>query len=123
MQIEIIPMFKFFDINDLVLFHKIIYERVPVSLPNFIQRYSGTGRLRQANLDSLSFVNHLNSDHINMSCRAPFYKSFYHKVLHTWNRLPYHIRSIPDTPNFKHKVKTYFWRELANNNSIPFSYS
>ena len=50
MQIEITPMFKFFDINDLVLFHKIIYERVPVSLPNFIQRYSGAGRLRQAKL-------------------------------------------------------------------------
>ena len=119
-QIQIIPMLKFFDVNDLVLFHKIIYEQIPISLPNFIKRYSGLGRLRQANLDSLSFVSHLNSDHTNMSCRSPFYKSFYHKVLHIWNSLPYHIRSIPDTPNFKHKVKTYFWHELANNNnSIP----
>ena len=118
-QIQIIPMLKFFDVNDLALFHKIIYEQIPISLPNFIKRYSGLGRLRQANLDSLSFVSHLNSDHTNMSCRSPFYKSFYHKVLHIWNSLPYHIRSIPDTPNFKHKVKTYFWHELANNNSIP----
>ena len=48
-----------------------------------------------------------------MPCRSPFYKSFYHKVLHVWNSLPYHIRSIPDTSNFKNKIKTYFWQELA----------
>ena len=121
MQIQIIPMLKFFDINDLVLFHKIIYERVPLSLPNFIHRYSGSGRLRQANLDSLSFVSHVNSDHNNMSCRSPFYKTFYYKVLYVWNSLPYHIRSIPDTSNFKNKIKTYFWQELASNNSNSLS--
>ena len=120
MQIQIIPMSKFFDLNDLILFHKIVYEKVPISLPNFIHRYSGHGRLRQTNLDSLSFVSHINPDHINKSCRSPFYKSFYHKVLHTWHSLPYDIRSIPDTPNFKHEIKTYFWRALANCNSIPF---
>ena len=76
MQIQIIPMLKFFDRNDLVLFHKIIYEKVPLSLPNFIHRYSGSGCLRQVNLDSLSFVSHVNSDHNNMSCRSPFYKTF-----------------------------------------------
>ena len=74
---------KFFDLNDLILFHKIVYEKVPISLPNFIHRYSGHGRLRQTNLDSLSFVSHINSDHINNCCRSPFYKSFYHKILHT----------------------------------------
>ena len=71
------------DLNDLILFHKIVYEKVPISLPNFIHRYSGHGRLRQTNLDSLSFVSHINSDHIDKSCWSPFYKSFYHKVLHT----------------------------------------
>ena len=105
MQIQIIPMLKFFDINDLILFHKIIYERLLLSLPNFIHCCSGSGRLRQANLDSLSFVGHVNSDHNNMSCRSPFYKTFYHKVLDVWNSLPYHIRSIPDTSNFKNKIK------------------
>ena len=123
MQIQIIPMLKFFDINDLVLFHKTNYEKVPLSLPNFIQlhRYSVSGRLRQANLDSLSFVSHVNSDHNNTSCRSPFYKTFYYKVLHVWNSLPYHIRSIPDTSNFKNKIKTYFWQELASNSSISSS--
>ena len=114
-------MLKFFYKNDLVLFHKIIYEKVPLSLPNFIHRYSGSGRLRQADLDSLSFVSHVNSDHNNMSCRSPFYKTFYHKVLHVWNNLPYHIRSIPDTSNFKNKIKTYFGQELASNSSISLS--
>ena len=121
MQIQIIPMLKFFDINDLVLLHEIIYEKVPLSLPNFVHRYSGSGRLRQANLDSLLFVSHVNSDHNNMPCRSPFYKTFYHKVLHVWNSLPYHIRSIPDTSNFKNEIKTYVWQELASNSSISVS--
>ena len=88
MQIQIITVLKFFDINDLVLFHKIIYERIHLSLPNFVQRYSGFKRLRQANLDFLSFISYVNSDHDNMSCNPPFYKTFYHKVLHIWNSLP-----------------------------------
>ena len=120
MQIHIIPMLKFFDLNDLILFHKIVYEKVPISLPNFIHRYSGHGCLRQTNLDSLLFVSHINPNHINKSCWSPFYKCFYHKVLHTWNSLPSDICSIPDTPNFKHEVKTYFWHALVNCNSIPF---
>ena len=56
MQIQIIPMLKFFDINDLVLFHKIIYERVPLSLPNFIHRYSGSGITPTSGKLRFSFV-------------------------------------------------------------------
>ena len=96
-------------------------KRFPYLLPNFIHRYSCSGRLRQAKLDSLSFVGHVNSGHNNMSCRSPFYKTFYQKVLHVWNSLPYHIRSIPDTSNFKNKIKTYFWQELGSNSSISLS--
>ena len=76
-QIQIIPMLKFFDVNDLVLFHKIIYEQIPISLPNFIKRYSGLGRLRQANLDSLSFVSHLNSDLVGRLFTKVFITKFY----------------------------------------------
>ena len=50
-------MMAFFDINDLVFFHKIVYNLVPFSLPNFIQPYTGQGRLRNLNLDYLSFIN------------------------------------------------------------------
>ena len=122
-QSKIIPMSAFFDLRDLVLFHKIVYESVPISLPTFVRPYSGPGRLRQANLDSLSFVSHLSSKVANSSCRSPFYKSFFHKVLHVWNKLPFHIRNIPDEPNFKHKVTDFIWSELLSSGwtIIPIS--
>ena len=111
---KIIPMSAFFDLRDLVLFHKIVYESVPIFLSTFVRPYSGPGRLRQANLDSLSFVSHLSSNVANSSCRSPFDKSFFHNVLHVWNKLPFHIRNIPDDPNFKHKVTDFIWSELLS---------
>ena len=122
-QLKITPMSTFFDIRDLILFHKIVYERIPISLPTFIKPYTGYGRLRNANLDSLSFISDAFSNVPNSSSRSPFYKSFFHKVLHTWNRLPFLIRSIPNEPQFKHKVTDFLWSEILNSvgASIPIS--
>ena len=55
-QANLTPMKIFFDINDLTFFHKIVYENVPILLPEYIELYRGQGRLRQANLDSLSVL-------------------------------------------------------------------
>ena len=122
-QLKITPMSTFFDIRDLILFHKIVYERIPISLPTFIKPYTGYGRLRNANLDSQSFISDAFSNVLNSSSRSPFYKSFFHKVLHTWNRLPFLIRSIPNEPQFKHKVTDFLWSEILNSvgASIPIS--
>ena len=107
-------MSAFFDLRYLVLFYKIVYESVAISLPTFVRPYSGPGCLRHANLDSLSFVSHLSSNVHNSCSRSPFYKSVFHKVLHVWNKLPIHIRNIPDEPNFKHKVTDFIWSELLS---------
>ena len=118
-QMKIIPMMAFFDINDLVFFHKIVYNLVPFSLPNFIQPYTGQGRLRNLNLDYLSFINISISGSASSSIRSPLHKSFFHTVLHEWNSLPLHIRVTPDTPNFKNKVTNHFWSVLHNNSNNP----
>ena len=83
LQVKIIPMIAFFDINDLVSFHKMVYEKIPASLPDFIYPYTGQGRLRQSNLDSLSYVNNFISENPVSSSRSPFYKSFFHKIIYT----------------------------------------
>ena len=112
-------MMAFFDINDLVFFHKIVYNLVPFSLPNFIQLYTGQGRLRNLNLDYLSFINIAISGSASSSIRSPLYKSFSHTVIHEWNSLPLHTRVIPDTPNFKNLVTNHFWSVLHNNSNNP----
>ena len=45
-----------FHLNDLVLFHKIVHELIPVQLPEYICRYNGSSRLRNSYLDSMSFI-------------------------------------------------------------------
>ena len=40
-QLEILPLQQHFDLNDLLFFHKIIYNIIPVSLPNYISPYDG----------------------------------------------------------------------------------
>ena len=82
-QIKIVPMLAFFDINDLVFSHKIVNNKIPFSLPDYIHPYSGKNRFRQWNLDSLSYISTFVSNSANFSSRSPFFKSFFHKVLHS----------------------------------------
>ena len=118
-QINMIPMQAFFDINDLVFFHKIINNKIPFPLPEYLHHYSGQGRLRQSNLDSLSYISTFALNSTTSSSRSPFYKNFFHKVIHTWNNLPLTIRNIPETVQFKHKVISHFWSALLTANDIP----
>ena len=118
-QIKIMPMLAFFDINDLVFFHKIVNNTIPFSLPDYIKSYSGQGRLRQTNLDSLSYISTFMSDSATSSSRSPFYKSFFHKVLHAWNSLPFSVLNITESAKFKHKVVNHYWCVISNNNGLP----
>ena len=102
-QSNLAPMKIFFDINDLTFLHKIIYESVPISLPDYIEPYTGQGRLRQANLDSLSYVCTFASNSYPSS-RSPFYKSFFYKVIHTWNSIPLNLRNIENVHTFKQEL-------------------
>ena len=120
-QMKIIPMMAFFNINDLVFFHKIVYNKVPFSLLNFIQPYTGQERLRNLNLDYLSFINITISGSASFSIISLFYKSFFHTVIHEWNSHPLQIRVTSDTLNFKHQVTNHFWSELHNKSSNPTS--
>ena len=81
--------------------------------------YSGKGRLRQSNLDSLSYLSTFVSDSTNVSGRSLFYKSFFHKVLHAWNSLPFSIRNMAESTSFKHRVINHYWSAVLNNNGIP----
>ena len=65
-QMKIIPMMAFFDINDLVFFHKIVYNLFPFSLPKIIQPHIGQGQLR----NYLSFINIAISGSASSSIRS-----------------------------------------------------
>ena len=111
-QANLTPMKIFFDINDLAFFHKIVYENVPVSLPDYIEPYTGQGRLRQANLDSLSYVCTFTSSSYSSS-RSPFYKSLFYRIIYTWNTLPLNIRTVANINAFKRQPTYHFLNNLS----------
>ena len=106
-QANLTPMKIFFDINDLTFFHKIVYENVPILLPEYIKPYTGQGRLRQANLDSLSYVCTFTSSSYPSS-RSPFYKSFFYRVIHYWNSIPLNLRIIENIHTFKRQAICHY---------------
>ena len=106
-QVQLSPMKRFFDINDLSYFHKIVYGQIPINLPEYIQPYNGQSRLRQANLDHLCYVCTYNSSSFPSS-RSPFYKSFFYRIVHTWNSIPLSIRKIINVQSFKRNVISHY---------------
>ncbi len=78
-----------FDLNDLLLFHKIIHDLVPVNLPNYLNLFDGQSRLRSSHLDRLSFVSNLLPRGNSTSLLN---KSFFFRVHTLWNALSFEIR-------------------------------
>ena len=46
-EINILPIIKKFDLNDLILFYKIVNEYVHIDLPNYISKFNGISKLRK----------------------------------------------------------------------------
>ena len=55
-KVGILPLHLKFDLNDLVFFHKIFYNILPVSFPEYLAVFQGTSRLRRSHLDDCSIV-------------------------------------------------------------------
>ena len=108
-QVNILPLTKKFDLNDLVLFHKVFYNLVSLEFPEYLKPFDGNTRLRSCHLDSHSIVSILQPRSLNMKCLN---KSFFYRTHTEWNALPLHIRKIEKSSDFKNEVITYFWKAI-----------
>ena len=117
-QADILPLQLHFELNDLVFFYKIIYELIPVSLPNYISPYTrdSTLRLRKAHMDNMSFVinNNTSIPFDNVHSNNKFFKSYFYRTLHIWNKLPLNICQICSLVKFKLEVKNFLWYQLLS---------
>ena len=105
-QANILPLSYRFDLNDLVLFHKVVYMLIPLQLPHYLKFFEGSSRLRSTHLDNLSIV----SDIIpRASAPNLLKKSFFYRTHSLWNSLPHEIRSVPSRSVFRTRVENYLW--------------
>ena len=110
-QVNLLPLMKLFALNDLVFFHKIVYELVPVKFPNYLSFFSGTTRLRSSHLDNLSIVSNLQPTRYNESYLR---KSFYFRTHTEWNALPKETRQILNPSSFKEALTKHFWNNILD---------
>ena len=117
-----LPLQQHFDLNDLLFFHKIIYDIIPVSLPSYISPYDGVSRVRDNHLDHMSFVINRNTavPLQNVHCNSKFFKSYLFRTPHIWNKLPLNICEIPLHVKFKLKVKDFLWNKLMVDKNLTW---
>ena len=123
-QVNILPMEQKFDLNDLILFHKIIHNLVPVNLPDYLSLFNGQTRLRSSHLDNLSFVSTLIPQGNSTSLLN---KSFFFRAHCLWNKLPIEIREIESASLFRSALIKHMWDNLkqldpltANDSLVDF---
>ena len=114
---DILPLSKKFDLNDLLYFHKVINDLVPVSLPSYLSFYDGSSRLRRCHLDHLSIVCSLIPRSSQSSARSNSHlsKSFFYRTHLLWNILPLDLRTISSPIVFKSKLTKHLWHSLEIN--------
>ena len=112
-EVNILPLRYRFDLNDLIFFHKIVYNTIDIEIPAYIKQYSGESRLRSSRLDTLSYISTL--DPVNTSTRSPLYKSFFFRSIHLWNSLPFNTRNCTNPITFKKHVKEFLWGKVNQN--------
>ena len=108
-QVDILPLSIRFDLNDLILFHKVVNNYIPLSMPFYLNPFDGIERLRSGHLDELSFVSSIlpRGSSTNLLNKSFFYRS--HSL---WNALPLEIRSIGSSTLFRKKLEAHMWHNL-----------
>ena len=102
-SLNILPMEYKFIMSDLLLFHKFIYELIPVSVPEEIIPLS----FRTRSHDNTSQKYQVKCDvqvKKNVLC-----SSYFIRAVHHWNLLPDECREIPTSAQFTSAVMDHLW--------------
>ncbi len=99
------------DLNDLILFHKVVYNFIPLPMPDYLSPFCGNSRLRRTHLDRLCFVSSVLPRNSN---KGILQKSFFYRTHSLWNSLPLDIREVICPSTFKSRLISHFWDELSS---------
>ena len=115
-QLNILPLSKRFDLNDILFLHKIVHKLILVSFPHYMTFFQGVSRLRSTHLDSLSLVSSITPS----SPTNAFANSFFYRSHCLWNRIPFCIRENSCPRSFKTLVLAYLWKEVLSDLDDPY---
>ena len=120
-QLNFLPLYYKFVCNDLLLFHKIVYNLMPVKLPSYLSFFSNnnTRTLRSSHLDRLSLVSSVTptitatykKDSVEGTECKIFENTFFYRSHLAWNNLPLKTRETEIPTVFKSKLRKHLWEE------------
>ena len=119
-SLNILPLDSKFIHSNLLLFHNVIHELIPIKMPDEITTFSA----RTSSTIQSSHKYQIKSD-ISIKKMA-LSNSFFIRSLSLWNRLPNECRQLQDHSAFRVMVLDYLWSLVENfindiNNSNPTS--
>jgi hypothetical protein len=113
-RLKILPLSEKFDLNDLVMFHKILYSPSAfLTLPSYlVQNNINLNDTQVRQTRSVS-----SADNLQFSCSIyprvdAFVDSFFHRTYKKWNALPFDIRNVVDPNVFKSNIQSHLWTSL-----------
>ena len=106
-QVNLLPLTSRFKLSDLILLHKVIYDLIPLKLPEYLTFFSGNSRLRSCHLDMLSLVSTIQSHTVT---NIYLNKTFFYRTHTEWNALPLNIRQLSCPNAFKSELTKYLWK-------------
>ena len=110
-QVNILPLSYRFDLNDLILFHKVVNNYIPLSLPPYLKLFDGETRLRSTHLDNFCYTSNIVP---KSSSPSLLNKSFFYRTHSLWNSIPLEIRSLGSIAVFRTRLETYFWQNILS---------
>ena len=123
-MLDILPINEKFVFNDLNLFHRILYQNVPITLPHYLSLFSpSSNRLRSTHKDALHFVSSIrpratfrSNKEGELECDSlkEFENSYFYRAHLEWNKLPLKLRIIDSYTNFQERLKEHLWIVLMD---------
>ena len=121
-NLDILPMYLKFRMNDIMLFHKMVYNTSVLTFPPYILSASSTDPsvTRYFSRQTRQFNN---SDRLKYkSALTPridaFKYSFFVRTIEYWNALPLTLREIECKDTFREKLKDHLWVIGREDNGI-----
>ena len=115
-QVNILPLIKRFEFNDLVLFYKVVNSLIPLRLPAYLEFFDGNSRLRSCHLDTLCLVStiHPKANALAATTKnSALNKSFFYRTHLLWNKLPFEVRGANSLSIFRTKLLKILWDSIA----------
>lgn len=111
-QLNILPIKFRFEYHDLKLLHLVLYNFSCVRLPQYLEFFSGSTRLRSSHLDHLSLVSSITPrGNGPITNKRGFSNSYFYRAHLSWNKLPLILREIWRPSKFKAELIKYIWKE------------